>query len=383
MRVEAVAGKKKASVATMVRGYSIALLSVALSLAITLLVQHLFPYPFLFLFFGAVMVSAWFGGVGAGLFAVLISTLVVAYFFVPPFYSWQINATAETYFVAFIACALVASWVSSAKKKSEEELRDARDQLEIRVSERSAALMHTQNELAHLSRALSMGELTASLAHEINQPLTAVVANGHACLEWLSANPPNFGKARQSVEHIIQDGTRAGEIVTRTRALYRKEPPIKDWVDVNEIIQELTVFLRPEATNRQVTISSELTPKLPKVKADRIQLQQVLLNLLSNGMEAMNSTSAADKIIIIRSQKHDPNEVLISVEDHGAGVNPDIAEKIFDPFFTTKPHGIGMGLSISRSIIEAHEGRLWVAPASSGGAIFEFSLPVQLKGKNG
>lgn len=380
---KAPAEKKKKSILATVRGYSIALLSVGLSLVITFLVQHFFPYPFLFLFFGAVMVSAWFGGVGAGLFAVLISTLVVAYFFVPPFYSWQISATAETYFVAFVACALVASWVSSAKKKSEEELRDARDQLEIRVSERSAALMRTQNELAHLSRALSMGELTASLAHEINQPLTAVVANGHACLEWLSANPPNFGKARQSVEHIIQDGTRAGEIVTRTRALYRKEPPIKDWVDVNEIIQELTVFLRPEAANRQVTISFELVPKLPKVRADRIQLQQVLLNLLRNSMDAVSAALTLDKTITIRSQKQESNEILISVEDHGAGVDSDIADKIFDPFFTTKPQGIGMGLSISRSIIEAHEGRLWVEPVSTGGAVFQFSLPVYVKDTNG
>src|SRR5258708_3372504 len=175
---------------SLLRRCGIALFFVVAAFVPTLLLQRLFPYPFLFLFFGAVMASAWFGGKAAGLLTVLLSTVLIEYFFVPPFYSFSITTTAEAYFAAFVACALAASWVSSAKKRSEEALKDALDQLEVRVSERTAELMKTQTELPHLSQVLSMGELTASIAHEINQPLTAVVTHGHPCSEWLSANPP-------------------------------------------------------------------------------------------------------------------------------------------------------------------------------------------------
>jgi len=349
-----------------------------MALLASLGIQHLFdfPYPFLFLFFGAVMVSAWIGGMGAGLFAVLLSTLSVDYFFVPPFYSWQISTTAETYFVAFVLCALVASWISSAKKRSEEALQEARDQLEIKVSERTAALMQTQADLARLSRALSMGELTASIAHEISQPLTAVVTNGDACLQWLSANPPNLEKARQSTEKIVQDGTRAGAVVARIRALFKKEEPVKDWVNVNETIQELVEFLRHEASSRQVSIGTQLIPALPLVNVDRVQLQQVVLNLVMNAMDALAGARGKESEIVIRSTTRGENEILVSVEDCGPGLNPDTTDKIFDPFFTTKPQGIGVGLSISRSIIESHEGRLWSSPNPNGGAIFQFTLPM-------
>jgi C4-dicarboxylate-specific signal transduction histidine kinase len=275
-------------------------------------------------------------------------------------------------------CALVASWVSAAKKRAEQALREARDQLELKVSERSAALMRTQTELAHLSRALSMGELTASIAHEINQPLTAVVTNGHACVEWLSASPPNLAKARQSAESVIQDGTRAGAVVGRIRALFRKEAPVKDWVDVNELITELAAFLRHQATRRQIVIRTDLASALPKLRADRVQLQQVLLNLMMNAMDSMSEIApAASKNVVITSRQVDSREVAISVRDSGAGFRPDFAGKMFDPFFTTKPHGIGLGLSISKSIIESHEGRLWATPNPEGGAIFQFTLPIE------
>lgn len=359
--------------------YGTAALFATVALLASLAIQHLFafPYPFLFLFFGAVMVSAWIGGMGAGLFAVLLSTLFVDYFFVPPFYSWQISATAETYFVSFVVCALVASWISSAKKKGEEALQEARAHLETKVSERTAALMQTQAELAHLSRALSMGELTASVAHEISQPLTAVVTNGHASLQWLSATPPNLEKARQSTESIIQDGTRAGAVVARIRALFRKEELAKHWLDLNDLIEELVRFLRHEASSRHISIRTELAPSMPLIKADRVQLQQVLLNLIMNGMDAMTDTMVPSKEILIRSRRNGTNEALVAVEDCGTGINSHIVEKIFDPFFTTKPQGLGMGLSISRSIIESHEGRLWATANPTGGAIFQFTIPIR------
>lgn len=362
-----------------VRRYALAAAFVSIAFVCTLLLQRFFSYPFLFLFFAAVMASAWFGGASAGLFAVLVSTMVVAYFFVPPYYSWAITPTAVSYFAAFVACALVVSWVSSSRRKTEEALREARDQLELRVSERTADLMRTQTELARLSRVLSMGELTASIAHEISQPLTAVVTNGQASLEWLSTNPPNLEKARQTTESIVRDGTRAGAVIDRIRALFRKEAPIKDWTDLNEVIGELTVFLRNEAGARQVSVRTQLSPALPNLMADRVQLQQVVMNLILNGMDAMSGSHAREKELVIRSQQNLADQVLVAVEDSGAGIDPETAEKIFDPFFTTKPHGIGVGLSISRSIIESHRGRLWAEPRPGGGTIFQFTLPVSLE----
>jgi signal transduction histidine kinase len=360
----------------LIRRYTLAAAFVCLAFVCTFFLQRYFPYPFLFLFFAAVMASAWFGGTGAGLFAVLVSTLVVAYFFVPPYRSWAITPTALSYFAAFVACALVVSWVSSSRRKTDEALREARDQLEIRVAERTAALMRTQTELARLSRVLSMGELTASIAHEISQPLTAVVTNGQASLEWLSASPPNLEKARQTTESIVRDGTRAGAVIDRVRALFRKEAPVKDWTDLNGVISELTVFLRNEATVRQVSMRTQLSPALPNVMADRVQLQQVVMNLILNGMDAMSGTNAGERELVIRSQKDKEGQVLIAVEDSGTGLDPETAEEIFDPFFTTKPHGIGVGLSISRSIIESHQGRLWATPRPGEGTVFQFTLPV-------
>jgi len=350
------------------------LLSVGFAFICTLLLQPLFPYPFLFLFFGAVMASAWFGGASAGVFAVLLSTMLVEYFFVPPVHSFSISATAEAYFAAFVLCALAASWISTAKKKSEDALHEALDHLETRVSERTAELLKTQTELAHLSQVLSMGELTASIAHEINQPLTAVVTQGHACAEWLSADPPNLEKAKFTVERIIQDGTRAGATISRVRALFKKEAPVKHWLDVNEVVHELTVFLREEAIRRGILMQADLVPGLPKVKADRVQVQQVLLNLLMNGMDAMSDITDRRKELIIRARVEEGN-VVVRVEDSGKGLDTQTAEKIFTPFFTTKPQGIGLGLSLSRSIVEAHEGRLWASTRPSGGAIFQFTLP--------
>ena len=354
-----------------------AFLFVSLAIGPELLLTRLFPYPFLFLFFGAVVASAWFGGMLAGLFAVVLCILAVDYFFIPPGVGFVVNAAAGTYLAAFVICAMVASWVSSSKKKSEEALKETRDQLEARVSERTAALMKTQSELTHLSRVLSMGELTASIAHEIKQPLTAVVSHGDACLEWLSADPPNLDRARHTVERIVQEGTRAGAVLSRIRALFKKGSPLKSWVDTNELIQDLIVLLRDEALRRRISIHTDLGPDLPRVEVDRVQLQQVVLNLVMNGMDAIDSAGNAEKVLFIKSRKESEAEISIQIEDTGVGLMADSAEKIFDPFFTTKAQGIGMGLSISRSIVESHEGRLWATPRPGGGTIFQFTVPVR------
>jgi C4-dicarboxylate-specific signal transduction histidine kinase len=381
----------------MIRGYVLALVFSGLALACSLPLEGLFPYPFLLLFFAAVMASAWFGGTGPGILSVLLSTIAVDYYFVPPLRSFALNATDSTYFASFVVCALVASWISAAKKEDEEALREARDQLELRVAERTAelqrsndelqesieqrdktqhALIQTQGDLAELSRFLTMGELTASIAHEVNQPLTAVVSYGQACLQWLSATPPNLEEARHAAKTLVQNGARAGEIINRIRALFRKQAPAKDWLDLNEVIRESMIFIADEAGKHQIVLRTELAQGLPQVKADRVQLEQVILNLAMNAIDAMRDTDETRKEIVIRSRREGVKEVLISVEDNGVGIESEFAEKIFDPFFTTKPQGIGMGLSISRSIIESHQGRLWHVPGRPSGAILCFTVRI-------
>jgi PAS domain S-box-containing protein len=474
----------------------------------TLLLQHTFPYPFLFLFFGAVMGSAWFGGTIAGFLSVGFSTLTIAYFFVPPLYSWSIDTTAESYFIAFIVSAATVSWVSSAKRRSETVIREARDQLEQRVRERTAelqqsyaeiqeserqlrvltdaipqqiwsatpdgsvqycnqhlltfvgrameeingekffsivhsedldlfreawatafasksrfegewrirgadghyrwflvrgvpqessdgqiarwygthieieerhraeqALIAAQAELAHLSRTLSMGELAAGIMHEINQPLTAVVTHAYACREWLNMAPANLKKASLTAERIVQESTRASSVVARVRALFQKEAPYKERLDINRVIKNFVRLLRDEAIRRDVNVRTELAENLPRVEFDRVQIEQVLLNLAMNGMDAMEETGSS-KELLIASSLNDAKQILIRVEDCGPGIHPGLASKIFDPFFSTKPNGIGMGLAISRSIIEAHDGRLWATPRLAGGSVFQFTIPV-------
>jgi len=344
------------------------------------IVKRFFPYPFLFLFFGAVLASAWFGGMFAGLCAVIFSILAVDYFFIPPIYSFVFNAAAGFYLAAFVVCAIVGSWVSSSKKKTEEALKEVRDDLEHRVSDRTAALMRTQDELAHLSRVLSMGELTGSIAHEIKQPLTALIAHGHACVEWLAADPPNLKRARQTAEKIISEATRAGAVLSRIRALFKKEVPSKDWLDMNELVQEMIAFCRQEAMRRHISIETELDGGLPRVKADHVQLQQVVLNLMMNAMDAMASVNDRPKELVVRSHRANAKDILVQVEDCGIGLSPETEGRVFEPFFTTKAQGIGMGLSISRSIIESHDGRLWATPRPSGGTIFQFLIPVSPRG---
>jgi PAS domain S-box-containing protein len=246
-----------------------------------------------------------------------------------------------------------------------------------RAAEERERLRQVKSELTHLNRVTTMGELAASIAHEIKQPISAAHTNAKTCLRWLGRDQPDIEEAREAVSRIVQDVTRASEIINRIRGLFKLGESERASLDVNEVIGEMISLLRSEAGRHAISVHAELAPELPKVSADRVQLQQVLMNLMLNGIEAI-SEGKAEGHLTIRSQRNPEDLVQISVSDTGIGLPPDRADKVFDAFFTTKPHGTGMGLSLSRSIIEAHGGRLWATGNPDRGATFQFTLPAEL-----
>jgi PAS domain S-box-containing protein len=476
----------------------------------TLLLQHFIAYPFVFLFFGAVIGSAWFGGTVAGFMSVVLSATVIAFFFVPPLFSIRVDVVSRSYYIAFILSATVMSWVSSARKRSETAIREARDRLEERVLERTAeierahldyveserrlrlvteaipqqiwtakrdgtveycnqhlldflgcsaeeirkqelifvlhpddqdafqntrlqainsgkpfegewrmrgangqyrwflvrsvpqisadgniacwygthidieerrraeqALLEAQLELSHIARTLSMGELTAFIAHELNQPLTAVLTNAYACRRWLGAKPLNLDRAVFTADQIIEETTRAGAIVARVRALFLHGEQVRREVNINIEVQTLVERLRDEAIRRDVIIRTKLALNLPRVAVDAVQIQQVIFNLAVNGMDAMTDVTGVRELCI-STERAENGDVLVTVEDGGAGFDAEAKDKVFQPFFTTKEKGVGLGLTISRTIIEAHKGRIWAAASEGGGAAFRFTIPASL-----
>ncbi len=234
-------------------------------------------------------------------------------------------------------------------------------------------LLQVQADLAHLSRVTTMGELTASLAHEIKQPISAAVTNAKTCLRWLGRDEPDLPEAREAVSRIVKDVRRATDIIDRISALVKKATLQRELVDVNELIREMIVLLRSETNLYSISIGTELAEDLPKVMADRVQLQQVFMNLMLNGIDAMKEMNGGSELTI--KSEVDAGQLLISVSDTGVGLPAEQAEQIFKAFFTTKPNGTGMGLRISQSIIESHGGRLWAASNSPRGATFFFTLP--------
>jgi C4-dicarboxylate-specific signal transduction histidine kinase len=225
-----------------------------------------------------------------------------------------------------------------------------------------------------------LGELTASLAHEVNQPIAAAVTNANTCLRWLTRDHPDVGEAREAAMRIVKDGTRAAEIIKRIRLLFKKGAPQRELVDVNEVIREMIVLLRGEAMRYSILVRTELEADTPRVMADRVQLQQVLMNLMINSIDAMKEVDGARELAV-KSRRTEKAEVLVSVIDTGVGLPPQQADQVFNAFFTTKPHGTGMGLRISRSIVESHGGRLWAADNSPRGAGFHFSLLTNIEAK--
>jgi C4-dicarboxylate-specific signal transduction histidine kinase len=256
--------------------------------------------------------------------------------------------------VVILASALIASL--SEQKRADEALREA------------------QADLAHVSRVTTMGELCASLAHEVNQPITAAVTNADACLNWLARDTPNLERARECAMSIVKDGTRAAEIIGRIRLLCKKATPQRELVDVNEVIQELIVLLRSQTTRYLISVRMELAADLPQVMGDRVQLQQVMMNLMMNSIDAMRDVDGTRELAI-KSHRTGNEQLMVCVSDSGVGLPSHQADQIFHAFFTTKPHGIGMGLAICRSIVESHSGRLWAADNSPRGASFHLILP--------
>ncbi len=247
----------------------------------------------------------------------------------------------------------------------------------VRADHAEQALRKAQAELAHITRVTTLGEMTASIAHEVNQPLAAVIANAESCLRWLDRETPDLDAARRSVEWVIEDGNRANEVVRRVRSLAKKTDLEKVPVDLNEVGKEVIALVRGELVSHLVSVRTEFAPALPMILGDRVQLQQVIINLVMNGIEAMQSVTDRPRELVIRSCQNE-TQVLVGVTDSGLGISAENADQLFNPFFTTKASGMGMGLSICRSIMEAHGGRLWATANLPHGATFHFTLPVNV-----
>jgi C4-dicarboxylate-specific signal transduction histidine kinase len=250
------------------------------------------------------------------------------------------------------------------RKSAEENLRES----ERRYRE-------AQMALAHANRVTTMGQLTASIAHEVNQPIAATVTHAQAALRWLGGDPPDLDEVRRGLDAIVKDGVRAGDVIGRIRALVNKVPPRHDGLDINKAILEVIEVARTELLRNGVSLQTELAKGLPVIQGDRIQLQQIVLNLIMNAVEAMSEASNGSRDLLISTGEDISKGVVVTVRDSGPGLSPESLGRLFDPFYTTKPGGMGMGLSICRSIIEAHGGRVWATANRPQGACFHFSLP--------
>ena len=248
-----------------------------------------------------------------------------------------------------------------------------RAEAEVRESERR--YREVEMELAHANRVATMGQLSASIAHEVNQPIAAAITNAHAALRWLGAQPPDLEEVRRALGRILNDGNRAGDVIGRIRDLIKKAPPRKEGLEINEAIREVIALTRGEVVKNGVSVQTQLIDGLPLIQGDRVQLQQVILNLIINAVEAMSGAEEELRELLIGTEKVEPDGVLVTVQDSGPGLTPASFERLFEAFYTTKPGGLGMGLSICRSIIEAHRGRLWATARVPQGAVFQFTVP--------
>ena len=315
----------------------------------------------------AVTMSSLFGGLWPGLLSVALSALAFDYFFLWRTFPPAHESATLLRFAVFLVATLMITGLMEVKRRVEESRARAREDL------RQAEL-----DLARVNRVATMGELTASLAHEVNQPIAAAVTDASTCLRWLTRDQPDLEEARQAAARVVKDATRAAEIIGRVRSIFKKAAPERALVDINEVIQEMIVLLRSQASRRSVSVRTELASDLPQIMGDRVQLQQVLMNLMINGIDAMKDIKGTSELLI-KSRKVENEQVMVSVSDTGIGLPRQQADKIFNAFFTTKLDGTGMGLRISRSIVESHGGRLWADNNDARGASFHLTLPIQIE----
>jgi len=348
------------------------------------------------------MLSSWYGGLWPGLSAALLSVVALDYYFVPPLFALGIGVEEIPDMSAFVATAFFISWLNGEQRRAKESLRQTRDELDARVRERTTelkraneqlqceitereaaqeGLTRAQAQIARIARITTMGELAASIAHELNQPLGSIVMSGDACLRWLSAEPPNLDEVRQAIEAIIRDGTRASAVLVRTRGVLRRGERVRERWDINDVIREVIALLGGELRRTGVSLRMEMPAKLPPVVIDRVLLQQVMLNLIMNAMEAMRPVNDRTRVLHIRTEEQPSGSIVVLVRDSGVGIDSEHLSRMFEAFYTTKVQGIGMGLTISRSIIEAHGGRLWAVADNGLGSTFCFTLPIDAGGK--
>jgi C4-dicarboxylate-specific signal transduction histidine kinase len=378
-------------------GCVVAAISVAIAAVITLKLGPVIEDTAT-LFLCSVMLSSWYGGLWPGVLAALLSVLMLDYYFIPPLYALGLTVEEGPDMIVFVATALLISWLSGEQKQAKESLRQARDELETKVQERTAelkranqrlqaeiadresaeeGLIRAQAENARIARITTMGELVASIAHELNQPLGSIVTSGDACLRWLTADPPNLDEVRQVVQAIIRDGTRASDVLVRIRGLLRRGERRREPSDINHIIREVIALSDGELRRNGASVRTEMSANLPPVVVDRVLLQQVILNLMMNAVEAMRAGGDRMQTLGIRTEEQPSGNIVVLVKDSGVGLDPKHSSRIFEAFYTTKVEGIGMGLTISRSIIEAHGGRLWAVANDGPGSTFCFRIPIQ------
>jgi len=391
-------GRSRSPLAAAILSIGFGIAPVAAAWALTVLLHNVVSTTGFIFFYAAVAASTWFGGNWAGALAVILATATVEYFFLPPWHSLRVDRESLPVFIEFAGSAVVIGWFSSWRKYAEQALTRARDELQMRVEERTAELRQTneqligemaerrraeeayhgaQAELARVTRISAMGALAASISHEVNQPLAAVVTNADACMMWLSSDPPNLEETRAAVDAIAREGTRASEVVRRIRAMFSKAAPEKIRVDINDLIAEVCALMSAEAARAQVGLDSDVAGDLPAASGDRVQLRQVIVNLVLNAIEATGAVDGRARRVLIQSARSSPAEILVAVRDTGVGIDAKNQRRVFDPFFTTKGQGMGMGLSISRSIVEAHGGRLWADANDDFGTTMRFTLPAE------
>ena len=343
-----------------IRGYGLATICCGVALAVAWPIDA--PSSCFLL---AVTVSSLFGGLGPGLFSVALSAIAFDYFFLWRTFPPAHESATLLRFAVFMAAAMLIAGLMEIKRRGDESRNRA-----------EGALRQAQADLAHISRVTTLGELTASLAHEVKQPIAAAVTDANTCLRWLTRDQPDLEEAREASLRVVKDATRAAEIIDRIRLLFKKGSPQREMVDVNEVIREMIVLMRNQATRYSIFVRTDLAADIPQIMGDRVQLQQVLMNLIVNSIDAMKEADGT-RNLVIKSQRAENEEVMLSVIDTGVGLPPQQADQIFNAFFTTKVQGTGMGLRISRSIVESHGGRLWAADNSPRGASFHFTLPTK------